>query len=87
MPMQVIKHGSGLPAGRHGAIVAVAAMAALLGACATPVRETPRQVAAVQSVHAVAESDDLPLKLIAAEYALQRGDLATAAKVMPRPRR
>lgn len=80
VPKQVIKHGSGLPAGRRGAIVAVATMAALLSACATPVRETPRQAAAVQSVHAVAESDDLPLKLIAAEYALQRGDLATAAK-------
>jgi Flp pilus assembly protein TadD len=53
----------------------------LLSACAAPLRMEPAQpLSKIQSVQAVAEDQDLPLKLIGAEYALQRNDLATAAK-------
>lgn len=79
MPKQVIKSDLGLPGGRRGWISVLVAAGFLLGACAAPVRETSRKAPIEQSVHAVAEAGDLPLKLISAEYALQRGDLATAA--------
>ena len=81
MPKQAIKFGFGLPACNCRYIVLCALAATLLlSACAAPVREMQRKAAVEQSVHAVTEARDLPLKLIGAEYALQRGDIATAAK-------
>lgn len=80
MPKQSIKFGFGLPSGRRGSTAVLVAVALMLSACAPPVREMPRTAPAEQSVHAVAEARDLPLKLIGAEFALQRGDLATAAQ-------
>lgn len=80
MTNEAIKYGFGLPADWCKANVLFVAAAFLLSGCAAPVREMPRKAPAEQSVHAVAEAGDLPLKLIAAEFALQRGDLATAAK-------
>ena len=81
MPNQAMKYGFGLPACNRRLAAALAVTTAfLLSACAAPVREMPRKAEAEQSVHAVAEARDLPLKLIGAEFALQRGDLATAAK-------
>lgn len=81
MPKQAIKFGFGLPACHCRLMVLLALSSALLlSACAAPVREMQRKATVEQSVHAVTEARDLPLKLIAAEYALQRGDIATAAK-------
>ncbi len=80
MPKQAIKVGFWLPAGRRGLTVVLVAIGLLLGACAAPVREMTRKTPIEQSVHAVDEAGDLPLKLIAAEFALQRGDLVTAAR-------
>jgi tetratricopeptide (TPR) repeat protein len=58
----------------------VIAACLLLGACVAPLHKEPVQpLSTTQSVQAVAEDKDLPLKLIGAEYALQRNDLATAA--------
>lgn len=52
----------------------------LLGACATPSSSPPMlRQAAAQSVTPVAVDEDLPLKLIGAELALQHNDLAAAA--------
>jgi tetratricopeptide (TPR) repeat protein len=66
---------------RRLTIVPVVVACLLLAACATPLRkESGQPISTVQSVRAVAEKSDLPLKLIGAEYALQRNDLATAAK-------
>ncbi len=81
MPKQAIKSGFWLPACNRRLAASLAVTAALvLSACAAPVREMPRKAPVEQSVHAVAEARDLPLKLIGAEFALQRGDLASAAK-------
>ncbi len=80
MPKPSIKFGFALPAGRRGSTAVLVVAVSLLCACAAPVREMPRTAPVEQSVHAVAEEHDLPLKLIGAEFALQRGDLATAAQ-------
>lgn len=64
----------------------VAAAGVVLSACATTaVRQPsaslqPSSSLNPQSVQAVARDKDLPLKLMAAEFAVQRNDLATAAK-------
>ncbi len=54
-------------------------LAASLAACATSAPRPAVRQAATQSVFAVPAAQDLPLKLIGAEFAVQRGDLATAA--------
>jgi Flp pilus assembly protein TadD len=66
---------------RRSPVVPVLAACLLLSACATPLRKEQAQpLSRAQSVQAVGKDEDLPLKLIGAEYALQRNDLATAAK-------
>ena len=51
-----------------------------VAACSVPVRSEAVKAAKVQSVKVVPEEKDLLLKLIAAEYAIQRNDLGTAAQ-------
>ena len=72
---------SGRHFGKHLVrFVLVIALALLIAACATPITRASSKVATEQSVHAVAVKQDLPLTLIAAEYALQRNDLVAAAQ-------
>lgn len=52
----------------------------LLAACAAPTKRESPAPAVVQSVHPVAIDADLPLKLIGAELAVQKNDLASAAR-------
>ncbi|MBN8481886.1 MAG: hypothetical protein J0L88_09890, partial [Xanthomonadales bacterium] len=67
------------PSGMPRGLALVAFALALLGACATPPgARAPRPLAA-QSVRPVPVAQDLPLMLIGAEFALQKGDLVEAA--------
>jgi tetratricopeptide (TPR) repeat protein len=56
------------------------ALAVLLSACASPAAQVRAPTVATQSVVPVARDRDLPLMLIAAEFALQKNDLAGAAR-------
>jgi tetratricopeptide (TPR) repeat protein len=74
-----------LASGRSRVSVRVAATGfigmLLLAGCSTPTQSRPDLMpVANQSVSPVPAERDLPLKLIAAEYALQKNDLAAAAK-------
>ncbi len=70
----------GITESRWITAVAIVASVLLVSACAAPVRKQALTPVSNQSVQAVSRDKDLPLKLIAAEFALQRNDLDTAAK-------
>ncbi len=69
-----------IPCGQSLLVTVSLAVAVITTACSAPVRKEAVKAAKVQSVHAVAEDKDLLFKLIAAEYAIQRNDLGTAAQ-------
>ncbi|MEP6881135.1 MAG: tetratricopeptide repeat protein [Dokdonella sp.] len=66
--------------GRSLVMTSLFAAILLAAACSLPVRTHAIEAAKTQSVQIVPEDKDLLLKLIAAEYAIQRNDLGTAAQ-------
>ncbi|MEO7936730.1 MAG: tetratricopeptide repeat protein [Dokdonella sp.] len=66
--------------GRSVIVTLLLSVTLMAAACSVPVRTEVAKSANMQSVQAVAEDKDLLFKLIAAEYAIQRNDLATAAQ-------
>ncbi len=64
---------------RLGAILLVSAACALLGACASVRPNARAHSAMTPAAVPVAASDDLMLKLLSAQFALQDGDLASSA--------
>lgn len=66
--------------GRRIGAATLAISALLLAACASAPQRQPLARAVAQSVAPVPPDRDLPLMLIRAEYALQKNDLATAAR-------
>ena len=58
----------------------VVALCALLGACASVRTSAPTHIATAPAAVPVAVSDDILLKLLSAQFALQDSDLATSAK-------
>ena len=81
--MQIVGFKTDLRLTQQGRAVIVALLLSvtlMAAACSVPVRTQVAKSANMQSVQAVAEDKDLLFKLIAAEYAIQRNDLATAAQ-------